>query len=334
MRLSELLQQKIVLCGEGYLFALEKRGCITIGPYVPTCVIDFPESVRSLHQELVNCGSDVVEAFTYYAHRTKMNVIQQGDLTYEVNNRALILAKDVARKNGKLLAGNICNSTIWDGTPENTLKVEADMREQVEIASKYDVDFIIAETFNSLEEAKLALRIIQEFNLESVITLAPLSTGKTIEDISVEDACLELARMGATCVGLNCWMGPTMMLPLLERIVNTLKTHNMDTPVAGLPVGYMTTCEKPTMQQMTNKENIYMDLEKHTCTRFEAADFAQKAKEIGVRYIGTCCGFLPHHLRAMSEVLGYKTISSQHSSNVDLHFSNISNDIQRYACFD
>ena len=61
MKLSELLSQKIVLCGEGYLFALEKRGCITVGPFVPTCVIDNPESVTALHQGLVNCGSDIVE---------------------------------------------------------------------------------------------------------------------------------------------------------------------------------------------------------------------------------------------------------------------------------
>ena len=38
-------------------------------------------------------------------------------------------------------------------------------------------------------------------------------------------------------------------------------------------------------------------------TRFEAQKYAREAFELGVRYIGGCCGFEPHHIRAMSEEL-------------------------------
>ena len=38
-------------------------------------------------------------------------------------------------------------------------------------------------------------------------------------------------------------------------------------------------------------------------TRFEAQKYAREAFDLGVRYIGGCCGFEPHHIRAMSEEL-------------------------------
>ncbi len=332
-KLSQLLNKRHVFVGEGYLFALEKMGYCQIGPYVPMACLTAPDNVKQLSQSFVDCGSDTVLAFTYYGHRTKMDVIGQGDLTYELNNRAMVIAKDIALKNNKMLAGGVSNSTIWDNSPEIAEKVEKDLREQIDIFSKYGVDYIIGETFNSLNEAKLALKIIQEYNLESVITFAPDSRGMTIENITLEDACLQLAQIGATCVGLNCWNGPSTMLDTLDKIIKKLRSNNLTTHVAGLPVGYNTTNEHPTIQQLTDRNIIYMDLEKHTCTRYDASEFAKKASEIGVKYLGTCCGFQPYHLRSMVEELGYTCNSSNYSPNVSKHFSKISNNIQKDACF-
>ena len=38
-------------------------------------------------------------------------------------------------------------------------------------------------------------------------------------------------------------------------------------------------------------------LEPRTYTRWEMHDFARKAYDLGVRYIGGCCGTEPHHIR-------------------------------------
>ncbi|MCZ6681189.1 MAG: homocysteine S-methyltransferase family protein [Candidatus Poribacteria bacterium] len=39
-------------------------------------------------------------------------------------------------------------------------------------------------------------------------------------------------------------------------------------------------------------------------TRYELADFARRAKEMGVNYIGGCCGVVANHLRQMAYALG------------------------------
>src|SRR5947208_646072 len=73
--LLERLEQGPVICAEGYLFECERRGYLQAGAFVPEVVLEHPEVVRQLHREFVHAGSDVVEAFTYYAHREKLRVI-------------------------------------------------------------------------------------------------------------------------------------------------------------------------------------------------------------------------------------------------------------------
>src|ERR1041385_6338550 len=74
-RLLEWLEQGPVVCAEGYLFECERRGYLQAGAFVPEVVLEHPEIVSQLHREFVHAGSDVVEAFTYYAHREKLRVI-------------------------------------------------------------------------------------------------------------------------------------------------------------------------------------------------------------------------------------------------------------------
>ena len=62
-----------VICAEGYLFAMERRGYLQAGAFVPEVVLEHPEVVTQLHREFIRSGSDVVQAFTYYGHREKLN---------------------------------------------------------------------------------------------------------------------------------------------------------------------------------------------------------------------------------------------------------------------
>src|SRR6188508_1247509 len=85
-----------VVCAEGYLFELERRGYLQAGAYVPEVVLEHPEVVAGLHRELVHAGSDVVEAFTYYGHREKLRLIGKEHLLEELNRQALAIAAEVA----------------------------------------------------------------------------------------------------------------------------------------------------------------------------------------------------------------------------------------------
>jgi betaine-homocysteine S-methyltransferase len=49
------------------------------------------------------------------------------------------------------------------------------------------------------------------------------------------------------------------------------------------------------------------------------ADFAVAARDLGVNYVGICCGAGPHHVRAMAEALGRTVPASKYSPSMNLH---------------
>src|SRR5881397_86069 len=94
--LLERLERGPIVCAEGYLFELERRGYLQAGAFVPEVVLEHPELVSQLHREFVHAGSDVVEAFTYYAHREKLRMIDREADLERINRDALAIAKEVA----------------------------------------------------------------------------------------------------------------------------------------------------------------------------------------------------------------------------------------------
>ena len=48
---------------------------------------------------------------------------------------------------------------------------------------------------------------------------------------------------------------------------------------------------------------VHSALEPRLYTRWDAHKYARQAYELGVRYIGGCCGFEPYHIRAVAEEL-------------------------------
>jgi betaine-homocysteine S-methyltransferase len=312
-----------VICAEGYLFELERRGYLQAGAYVPEVVLDHPEEVTQLHRQFVHAGSDVVEAFTYYAHREKLRIIGKEELLEHLNRQALALAKAVAVESGALFAGDICNTNVYEsGNAEAYQEARAMFEEQVGWAVEAEVDFIIGETFSYAEEALIGLEVIKQTGLPAVITLAVHRAPETREGWSVAEACKRLADAGADVVGLNCIRGPRTMLPLLREIVPAV-----DVPVAALPVPYRTHPEEPSFQSL--RDPAYEDppseipfptaLDPFTCNRYEIADFTREARDLGVSYFGVCCGAAPHHIRSMAEALGRTPPASRYSEDMSKH---------------
>jgi len=318
--LLERLERGPVICAEGYLFEFERRGYLQAGAFVPEVVLEHPEMVAQLHRDFVHAGSDVVEAFTYYAHREKLRVIGKEDLLEEINRVALAAAKEVAEETGTLLAGNISNTNVFlPDEPGSRDTVRAMFEEQVGWAADAGVDFIIAETISWAEEALIALEAIKSTGLPAVVTLAAHSRPEMLDGPSPADACKRLEDAGADVVGLNCSRGPVMMLPLLRDIREAVKGH-----VAALPVPYRTTEQEPSFHSLTDPDlpggmAFPTGLDAFTCNRHEIAEFGRAAYELGVHYLGVCCGAGPHHIRSLAEALGRTPPASRYSTDMSKH---------------
>jgi betaine-homocysteine S-methyltransferase len=240
-----------------------------------------------------------------------------------MNREALAIAKEVARASGVLLAGDICNTNVYiPGDGDTHAAARRMFEEQVDWAADAGVDFIVAETISWGEEALLALDAIRDTGLPAVVTLAIHQADATFEGWSPEQACKRLEAAGADVVGLNCARGPATMMPLLERIREAVSCH-----VAALPVPYRTSSDQPTFQSFEDPECDCIPgdrpfpsaLDRFMCNRFEIGKFGSAAYELGVNYLGVCCGAGPHHVRSLAEALGRRPPASRYSADLSKH---------------
>jgi len=326
--LEERLKEGTVIAGEGYLFELERRGYLQAGSFVPEVALDNPEALKQTYRDYMNAGSDVVLAFTYNAHREKMRIIGKEDLLDPLNRNAIRLAKEVAKEHPyeeALVAGNISNTNIFD--TENSASKEKVRNMFAEMAGwckEEEVDYINGETFYYHEEAVIALEEIQKQGLPAVITLGLMGENILRDGYTVEESCKILSEKGALVVGMNCFRGPDTMQPYLNEI-----RKQVDGYVGGLPIPYRTTEENPTFFNLPDGGcSCHLPLETTFPTaldplyhnRYELAAWAREAKDIGVNYIGLCCGASPAMLRAVAEAVGVETLNSKYSPDMEKHF--------------
>ena len=316
-----------VLFAEGYLFAMERRGYLSAGAFVPEVVLEHPEVVSQLHREFIRAGSDVVQAFTYYGHREKLRLIGKEELLEPLQKNALQIAKD-AREEFKdldlLVCGDVANTNIYDPNDKKShSECQKMYEEQVAWAKEAGVDFIVAETINWTEEMKIALKAIKEVGLIAVTNFSIKKGDKTREGHTPGEACKMMEDLGADVVGLNCYRGPKMTMKLLPEIRKKVSCH-----VAALPVPYRTTEEQPGFLNQTDHGcdcipggNAFpVALDNLYCNRFEMAEFAKDCEKQELNLIGICCGAEPHHVREMAVALGRKPISYKYYPDMSRHW--------------
>jgi betaine-homocysteine S-methyltransferase len=284
--------------------------------------------VKQLHREFVRAGSDIVEAFTYYGHREKMRLIGKEDLLEPLNRDALRLAREVAEETEgerPLVAGNICNTNIYGADDADSHKsARGIFEEQVGWAVDAGVDLIIAETFGWQGEAEIALDVMKQSGLPSVVTLTAHKDETLRDGDTAETGCKKLEDLGADVVGVNCARGPDTMLPIARRVRAAVSCH-----VAALPVPYRTRPANPTFQSLHDHDcgcipgdrAFPVALDPFTCNRYEIGEFAREAYEAGIRYLGVCCGNAPHHTRQMAEALGRHPPASAFSADMSKHYA-------------
>jgi betaine-homocysteine S-methyltransferase len=329
--LVDRLNEGPVICAEGFLFEIEKRGYLSSGQFVPMVSLEHPEALENLHRDFQHAGSDVVEAFTYNGHREKMRVIGKEDLLEPLNRAALKIAKKVADTPNdgdtlNLMAGNISNSNIWkDGDKDSQTEVTNMFAEMIDWAVDEGADMLIGETFYYAEEAYRALELIKKVNLPAVVTIAPMGENIMRDGVSIVDTCKELEQRGADVVGLNCFRGPATMMPYLKEIRKAVKCH-----VAALPINYRTTDEHPTFFNLPDNNGCSCHaphgrtfptaLDPLQCNRYEIREFAEEAYKIGANYLGVCCGANPMLIREVAEAVGLSVPASKYKEDMSRHF--------------
>ena len=293
----ERLKQGIVLGDGGYLLELEKRGWVRPGPFTPEVAITYPPALRELHIEFREAGAEVLQALTFYASRDKLATVGLENEIDNINRSAVRIARDVA-KDACLVAGNLSLTWMYEpDSPSAKDRVRATFDEQLAVQVAEGVDFIIGETFSWLGEALIAVERAKKTGLPAMVTICFENEPKTAEGKSAGEAAKALVDAGADIVGLNCLRSPEHTLPWMEEMRKAVPSAYL----ACQPVGYRTPKDKP---DFTSLPEFPYELDPLQLSRKEMANYALRARDIGVNYIGACCGTVAAHIREMAKVLG------------------------------
>ena len=306
----ERLKEGVVLGDGGYILELERRGYVQAGPYTPEVAIEHPEALRQLHREFLRAGAEVLQALTFYASKEKLATAGYAEQVAEINRAAVRIAGEVAG-NEALVAGTLCLTWMYDPKdPASRDRVRRLMEEQVALQAAEGVDFFIGETFVFLEEARLCLKAIKDAGYPAMMTFS-LRQAQTADGVPIGEAVRTLVGEGADIVGTNCGRDPERMLPMAELIRKAVPGY-----VAAQPVAFRTRDDLPSFTQLAE---FPLALDPLTLTRDEMAAYARRAREMGINYIGSCCGSVAHHVRAMAEARGMRPPASAKSADLGRH---------------
>jgi betaine-homocysteine S-methyltransferase len=292
----ERLSEGVALGDGGYLLELEKRGRVRAGPFTPEVALNNPESLLELHREFRDAGAEVLQALTFYASRDKLATVGLGERVEELNRAAVRIAKQAAGDRC-LVAGNL--SLTWMYEPNDKAaadRVRKTFDEQLDVQVAEGVDFIIGETFSFLGEALLAVEQAKKTKLPVMVTVCFENQDITTDGKTAAEVARALADAGADVVGINCLRSPEHTLPLMAEMRKAVPGY-----IGCQPVAYRTT---HTHRDFTSLPAFPDQLEPYQLTRREMAEYAVKARELGVNYIGACCGAVATHIREMARALG------------------------------
>ncbi len=306
----DLLKDDDVLGDGGYVLELERRGYIQAGPYTPEVAIEHPDALEQLHLEFRRAGAQVLQTLTFYASEDKLRTAGRAHEVEDINRAAVKVAKKAVGDDA-LVAGVITlTPTFEPDDPDSYHRVREIFDQQVALQKEEGVEFIIGETFLNLKEALIALEAINAAGLVAMITMNFNGSGSP-DGFSPEDCAKRLTEAGADIVGVNCNYDPTTSLAVAERMRGAT-----DAFIACQPAGYAT----PDPNVPFVEHDLFpLSLERIQLTRFAFAEFAERARDAGIGFIGGCCGVLPYHVRAMAEALGRRPEASEKSPDLARH---------------
>jgi betaine-homocysteine S-methyltransferase len=305
----ERLREGVVLGDGGYIVELEKRGYVVAGAFTPEVVLTRPVAIQAMYDEMLHAGAEVLQVMAFYGSREKLATVGQADRTFEINREATRLAREAAGNRAAgtgpggtqpagqaLVAGDLSATWKWAPDSPSARSLVAGMFDE-QIEAQEGVDFFIGETFWHLGEALLCLeRIKAKTRLPVMITLSFRGTNVLDDGATAADAARRLHDAGADIVGTNCMRDPERLYPIVEEM-----RRAVDGFIAAQPAAFRTSWDVP---WFTGTPAFPDRLEPTQLTRYEMGEFARRAREMGVNYIGGCCGAVGSHIREMAKALG------------------------------
>jgi homocysteine S-methyltransferase len=245
-----------------------------------------PELVKEIHREYAKAGAEIVETNTFGATRPHLKAYGLEDQVEALNRRAAELARQAVGEE-RYVAGAIgpLGIRLEPYGPTSFEEARELFKEAVRGLLAGGVDCFVLETFSDLQELQQAIKAVQEVcDLPVIAQVTIQDDGKTSYGGDPADIARALERWGADVIGLNCSVGPAILLEAVEAMAQATAKPLAAQPNAGMP-------------REVEGRKMYMSSPEYM------AKYAKRLIQAGVRFVGGCCGTTPEHIRQMTDAV-------------------------------
>lgn len=246
--------------------------------------------LRSIHDEYIACGADIIITNTFGANWLKLKKYGLEKKLKQINTTAVKLAKDAA--SGKAYVLGEIGPTGEYLKPAGNVEAETMLHvftDQAKILEESGVDAVILDTFSDMEELKTAIMAVKEnlrLPLIASMTFKKLESKgfRTTSGVTIPQFVNESLLAGCDIIGANCSVTGSDMAEIVSGIRALGTAFIIAQPNAGLP-------------RLEGQKTVYggsLDV-------FE--EDSRKIRRAGANIIGGCCGTTPEHIRRIKRIV-------------------------------
>lgn len=256
-----------------------------VGVCTEAWILKHPEALLRLQGGYADAGSQIVCAPTFGANA--VNLAMYGlESRMEEMNRALIELSRRAVNGRARVAGDITTTGKRIDAGEISYGDLMEVyRAQAQAQLDAGVELFIIETMLGLTECSAAIEGIRSIcDLPILCTLTLDAVGGAYFDGDAESAAQQLPELGADAVGVNCGQGPELYESVIQRMARVTDAPIIAKPNAGMP------------EIRPDGSAVY------AMSPMKFAREMRKLQRSGARILGGCCGTMPEHIRALTEL--------------------------------
>jgi methionine synthase I (cobalamin-dependent)/5,10-methylenetetrahydrofolate reductase len=237
-----------------------------------------PDAVVSVHVSFINAGAELIETNTFGANRRKLAQHYLDDEFEAINSAGVKLARDAREITGREVFIGASVGPAGEHAPEP-------FAEQARILEGRGADLFMLETFYDLDELAIAVDGVRSVSSLPIVALMSFdSDAVTMGGVGAREAADRLRALGVDAFGANHGRGPAAALAALAEMSAD------GSALAALPnVGLATFSGARLAFPHATPEYF--------------AEFAARARGLGARLIGGCCGTTPAQIAAIREAV-------------------------------
>ena len=243
-RLKEIFGTRTVLCDGAMGTSLYARG-VFINRCYDELNLSQPELVRTVHDEYLQAGAEIIETNTFGANAPRLQRYGLADKVFAINRAGAEIARKAVtqfteKQSGKAWVAGAVGPLGARLEPLGKIGLDEAREafaEQIRGLAEGGVDMLLIETVSALNEAEQAILAAKSAapSLPILVMVTVDEDANCLDGSSAETAAIRLTEWGADAIGCNCSVGPATVLTAIECMATATDLPLIAMPNAGMP---------------------------------------------------------------------------------------------------